>query len=324
MSFVTLIVKRNPPCRGDRWTYCLHRLCVNPGRPARAPPFRQRVEYTPVGPPMASSRTEQIRDLQQTLVLSEAEFSQGISREMDLLNAGFRSAILVPLFAGGKVFGILALRSRKKMAFMEREKQILERMASQIAPAMENARLHKQTLAESQLATSSLAQLQAVLDGVDAGILLIGAKREILWANQRFIELIGINAGVGRAGSTGRDDVSAEDLRNWGAHCLADPAAFFEAKDKMYSDLEFSGSTGEFQILRPVPRTVREYTTPVHGDHGYIGRLWVYDDVTERKRAEEEIQALAKFPSESPNPVLRIADNATILYGRKTAHSGIS
>ncbi len=37
-------------------------------------------------------------------------------------------------------------------------------------------------------------------------------------------------------------------------------------------------------------------------------------EITDRKRAEEEIARLAKFPSENPNPVLRLARNGTILY----------
>ena len=207
--------------------------------------------------PISGSRMEHLRATGQTMILSDADFSKDVSLEIDLLNAGFKSAILVPLFAGGKIFGNLGLSCRRAMAFSDREKQILERMASQIAPAMENARLHQQTLAESRLATSSLAQLRAVLEGVDAAILLCGLAHDILWFNQKFADLIGINYAATDAFTAG-GEMSINALRDWGNNCLANPTDFFEAKDRLHADLEFSGSIVEFDIIRPVPRTLRE------------------------------------------------------------------
>ena len=37
-------------------------------------------------------------------------------------------------------------------------------------------------------------------------------------------------------------------------------------------------------------------------------------DITERKRAEQEIAMLARFPAENPNPILRVEPNGMILY----------
>ena len=37
------------------------------------------------------------------------------------------------------------------------------------------------------------------------------------------------------------------------------------------------------------------------------------------KRAKEEVRSLAKFPSEDPNPVLRIAKDGTVIYANKAA-----
>jgi PAS domain S-box-containing protein len=45
----------------------------------------------------------------------------------------------------------------------------------------------------------------------------------------------------------------------------------------------------------------------------------IFRDITERKKAEEEIAKLAKFPSENPYPVLRIHKNGTVLYANKAS-----
>jgi PAS domain S-box-containing protein len=42
-------------------------------------------------------------------------------------------------------------------------------------------------------------------------------------------------------------------------------------------------------------------------------------DISERKQAYEEIQSLARFPGENPNPVLRVAPDMTVLHANKAS-----
>jgi len=46
------------------------------------------------------------------------------------------------------------------------------------------------------------------------------------------------------------------------------------------------------------------------------GTIVISSDITERKRAEEEVVNLAKFPSENPNPVLRVAKEKVIYINK--------
>ncbi|NQT20365.1 MAG: PAS domain S-box protein, partial [Planctomycetes bacterium] len=59
---------------------------------------------------------------------------------------------------------------------------------------------------------------------------------------------------------------------------------------------------------------------PLYDAEGRItGGMAVIRDVTDRKRAEKEIQDLARFASENPAPMLRIAADGTVLYANETA-----
>jgi PAS domain S-box-containing protein len=59
---------------------------------------------------------------------------------------------------------------------------------------------------------------------------------------------------------------------------------------------------------------------PVKDETGEVdGLILSLVETTERKKAEEKIQNLAKFPSENPNPVLRIDKNGYFLYCNNAA-----
>jgi PAS domain S-box-containing protein len=64
------------------------------------------------------------------------------------------------------------------------------------------------------------------------------------------------------------------------------------------------------------------YNASVYRDEAgqVIGVFAAARDISERKRAEEEIESLAKFPSENPSPVLRVGRDGTLLYANEASY----
>ena len=86
----------------------------------------------------------------------------------------------------------------------------------------------------------------------------------------------------------------------------------------------------EVQIFETTHRTKNGQVIPVEVNSSLVTHqgkkaiLSIARDITERKLAEEEIQNLAKFPSENTNPVLRIGANGTIRYANTASDSLLS
>ncbi len=55
-----------------------------------------------------------------------------------------------------------------------------------------------------------------------------------------------------------------------------------------------------------------------------IGAVLVFHDVTEKRRAEEALTQLARFPEENPNPVLRIAMDGGLMYANAPARTWLA
>jgi PAS domain S-box-containing protein len=67
-------------------------------------------------------------------------------------------------------------------------------------------------------------------------------------------------------------------------------------------------------------RWVEDHKIALFTDDGiFNGVDGVVFDITERKRVEEEIAKLSKFPDENPNPVMRIHRDGTILYANNAS-----
>jgi len=94
--------------------------------------------------PLEGSATEWVVENKRTNI--ETDFAQERQFPMDetLLKEGLRSAIRLPLFSRGEVIGTFNLSSCRSHAYGEREQEILEELAGQIAVAIENHRLYEE------------------------------------------------------------------------------------------------------------------------------------------------------------------------------------
>ena len=62
-------------------------------------------------------------------------------------------------------------------------------------------------------------------------------------------------------------------------------------------------------------RTYLSHKWPIYDSQGRINGISCFAmDIMERKKVEEQIGKLAKFPAENPNPVLRISARGTVIY----------
>ncbi|MBT4320653.1 GAF domain-containing protein, partial [Candidatus Bathyarchaeota archaeon] len=91
-----------------------------------------------------------------------------------------------------------------------------------------------------------------------------------------------------------------------------DPANWIGIYGKIASE---GGSTFFEQFVESLGMwyKIQVYST----EKGYF--TTIFENITDRKRTEQELEALARFPGENTNPVLRINNEGTILYANRTA-----
>ncbi|MDO8636467.1 MAG: GAF domain-containing protein, partial [Dehalococcoidia bacterium] len=112
----------------------------------------------------------------------ETEAVQPIDQQ--LLAAGIRSVILIPLVAGGRTFGSLNLGSSQKNKYSETDLEYLQPVADQLAVALDNARLFKQV-------ETAAGEWRDTFDAMDDGIALLSIDLRVQRVNRAMARLAG-------------------------------------------------------------------------------------------------------------------------------------
>ncbi len=149
-------------------------------------------------------------------------------------------------------------------------------------------------LAEEQAAFQN-ALLNAQNDVSPDGILVIGNDDRVLSFNKRFVELWNIPPEA-------LADGNAEAMREAVRAQLANPDEWVTRTGAIYMQQDKSSHD---EINFKDGRVFERYSAPVKNAEGaYLGRVWFFHDVTEIKRAEQEVR--------------RIVESAAAVFWRST------
>ena len=223
--------------------------------------------------------------------------AENVSEEAALLKnpllPGTRSKLALPLISRGQAIGAMTFQSAQPAAFTEEDITTLQTMADQLANAIENARLfaeHKRAQEALAAHARQLEEMTAFLDSVVENVPLmffVKAAQDLRWVrwNKAGADTIGLSREE-LIGKTDYDVFPKEE------------ADFFTTKDR---EALTSG------------RLVDTPEEPVHTRHKWVrilhtlkvpildaeGRpqylVGLSEDVTERKRAEEEASRTRAF-----------------------------
>ena len=200
-----------------------------------------------------------------------------------------------------------------RRSYEDLEHRVEERTA-ELQVANDELRAQQQALAAASDALSvARDRYQDLFDSAPVAYLVTGGEGTIRSANRAARELLG-HAHVSPA------------TRDLGAY--VSPASIGAYRNA----LKHGGRDGAPQRcelrLRPAGSEGRERlvacTAAAEGTaHGGEGLLrWVLHDVTEERELEERLATSARFPSENPDPVLRVDRDGTLLYAN-TASAGL-
>jgi signal transduction histidine kinase/CheY-like chemotaxis protein len=165
------------------------------------------------------------------------------------------------------------------------------------------------------------AELSGLLDSLDSGVLLFDASGRIRAANDRFAQMMSLDARATR--EMGEFENLVESL----SPRFTNPAGF-GARWRERAGSADQAAWDELEITRPARKIVERFVRPVRDAHGHrLGWIEVYRDITSQRLIQskllqtEKMAALGQLVSgiahELNNPLTSIQGYAQLLLGRR-------
>lgn len=133
------------------------------------------------------------------------------------------------------------------------------------------------------------ARLVSLLSAMNVGILFVGSNNQIMYYNPTFIRIWRVKENIDLTGS------SPDDVLKHSENILSRPDHFSRHILQVLETHEVSES---HEIYMADGRIVTQLSYPVRDKEGrFIGRLWLYEDVTRERQTAEQLIYLAERDS---------------------------
>jgi diguanylate cyclase (GGDEF)-like protein/PAS domain S-box-containing protein len=131
--------------------------------------------------------------------------------------------------------------------------------------------------------------IHAIHEVSPAGILVVDDRGNAVSINRQFAEVWKVSTPDTPVSLHETVVASDEQLLAQCVDRTKDPEGFLKRVEELYADPD---ATDWCLVEMKDGRTLERYTTSLRSEGGqYLGRVWFFTDITDRKRAEEELQA---------------------------------
>lgn len=192
----------------------------------------------------------------------------------------YRAVVAAPLSIGTGALGALILASTKPGAFNSTDQRIWTALASQVAVAVENARLYDQ-------ARRAKRQVDAVIRNMADGLVVLDRGRRIVAVNPAAEQMLGLKESemIGWSPEVGPADPRFEPLRR-----ICQPPAAQTASLRHPALLDSDEPAGQPVVVvdSPQPRVLRVLSSPIDAvDEREGGEVKLLHDVTREHELEQ-------------------------------------
>ncbi len=186
-------------------------------------------------------------------------------------------------------------------------KNKLERLGSAIKRALRESRLQQEYKKAIDTLRQKEEQYRTLVEGMNEGIMLVDLNDKIVFVNQQTCNITGYTAG----------DLIGKNC----SETLYDPISKKINQEKILLRKKGIKDIYEIELLRKDHKKIwiRISGSPVYDTSGdYSGSIGVFENIDNRKKAEEELRKLTRAVDQSPDSIVITNTDGIVEYANPT------